>query len=156
MKKRGLNSKPFGQTAKGALCSSLLLAFIVGLWTVASNRHSSAWFSAFQSLCVRHLSIITLLVAVWWKLTRHSGKNTPRGRSFLVSARFCLLAFAGLVVGLFPYLIPRHKPLWTRFTNVLAFSLPGIVILYAYASLHFLGDRLFAAKVEDYRRSTNV
>ena len=64
-----------------------------------------------------------------------------------------LLAFAGLVVGLFPYLLPQQLTFYQAAapTGSLQFMLPGVLIFVPLILAYTLwGYHIFRGKVEDF------
>ena len=158
MKSRGRIQAHSAKLAKRLLLITILAMVIVSLWTVASQVDiRQRWFSGLNFLWLSPLPIITLVVAVlaWKDLHRHSiGENHHEGRPFWYAATLFLLGFAGLVVGLFPYLIPRQLTFMDAASpdSSLLFLLPGICIFVPLICAYtFWGYRVFAGKVEDYQ-----
>ncbi|MDE8604393.1 cytochrome d ubiquinol oxidase subunit II [Marinomonas sp. RSW2] len=158
MKSRGRIQAHSAKLAKRLLLITILAMVIVSLWTVASQVDiRQRWFSGLNFLWLSPLPIITLVVAVlaWKDLHHHSiGENHHEGRPFWYAATLFLLGFAGLVVGLFPYLIPRQLTFMDAASpdSSLLFLLPGICIFVPLICAYtFWGYRVFAGKVEDYQ-----
>ncbi|WP_244959728.1 cytochrome d ubiquinol oxidase subunit II [Marinomonas primoryensis] len=158
MKSRGRIQAHSAKLAKRLLLITILAMIIVSLWTVASQVDiRQRWFSGFNFLWLSPLPIITLVVAVlaWRDLNRHSvGQSHHEDRPFWYAATLFLLGFAGLVVGLFPYLIPRQLTFMDAASpdSSLLFLLPGICIFVPLICAYtFWGYRVFAGKVEDYQ-----
>ncbi len=158
MKSRGRIQIHSAKLAKRLLLITILAMVIVSLWTVASQVEiRQRWFSGLNLLWLSPLPIITLVVAVlaWRDLNRHSvEKSHHEDRPFWYAATLFLLGFAGLVVGLFPYLIPRQLTFMDAASpdSSLLFLLPGICIFVPLICAYtFWGYRVFAGKVEDYQ-----
>jgi cytochrome d ubiquinol oxidase subunit II len=158
MKSRGRIQAHSAKLAKRLLLITILAMVIVSLWTVASQVEiRQRWFSSLNFLWLSPLPIITLVVAVlaWRDLNRHSvGQSHHEDRPFWYAATLFLLGFAGLVVGLFPYLIPRQLTFMDAASpdSSLLFLLPGICIFVPLICAYtFWGYRVFAGKVEDYQ-----
>ncbi|AWX99461.1 cytochrome d ubiquinol oxidase subunit II [Marinomonas primoryensis] len=158
MKSRGRIQAHSAKLAKRLLLITILAMVIVSLWTVASQVEiRQRWFSGLNFLWLSPLPIITLVVAVlaWRDLNRHSvGQSHHEDRPFWYAATLFLLGFAGLVVGLFPYLIPRQLTFMDAASpdSSLLFLLPGICIFVPLICAYtFWGYRVFAGKVEDYQ-----
>ncbi|WP_339722070.1 cytochrome d ubiquinol oxidase subunit II [Marinomonas primoryensis] len=158
MKSRGRIQTHSAKLAKRLLLITILAMIIVSLWTVASQVDiRQRWFSGLNFLWLSPLPIITLVVAVlaWRDLNRHSvGQSHHEDRPFWYAATLFLLGFAGLVVGLFPYLIPRQLTFMDAASpdSSLLFLLPGICIFVPLICAYtFWGYRVFAGKVEDYQ-----
>jgi cytochrome d ubiquinol oxidase subunit II len=158
MKSRGRIQAHSAKLAKRLLLITILAMVIVSLWTMASQVEiRQRWFSGLNFLWLSPLPIITLVVAVlaWRDLNRHSvGQSHHEDRPFWYAATLFLLGFAGLVVGLFPYLIPRQLTFMEAASpdSSLLFLLPGICIFVPLICAYtFWGYRVFAGKVEDYQ-----
>ncbi len=158
MKSRGRIQAHSAKLAKRLLLITILAMVIVSLWTVTSQVEiRQRWFSGLNFLWLSPLPIITLVVAVlaWRDLNRHSvGQSHHEDRPFWYAATLFLLGFAGLVVGLFPYLIPRQLTFMDAASpdSSLLFLLPGICIFVPLICAYtFWGYRVFAGKVEDYQ-----
>ncbi|QUX93510.1 cytochrome d ubiquinol oxidase subunit II [Marinomonas sp. A3A] len=158
MKSRGRIQDHAAKLGKRLLLITILAMVIVSLWTVASQVDiRQRWFSGLNFLWLSPLPIITLVVAVlaWRDLNSHAtGTAHHEGRPFWYAATLFLLGFAGLVVGLFPYLIPRQLTFMEAASpdSSLLFLLPGICIFVPLICAYTLwGYRVFAGKVEDYQ-----
>lgn len=158
MKSRGRIQDHAAKLGKRLLLITILAMLIVSLWTVASQVDiRQRWFSGFNFLWLSPLPIITLVVAVlaWRDLNCHAHETVHHeGRPFWYAATLFLLGFAGLVVGLFPYLIPRQLTFMEAASpdSSLLFLLPGICIFVPLICAYTLwGYRVFAGKVEDYQ-----
>nr|WP_232827929.1 cytochrome d ubiquinol oxidase subunit II [Marinomonas shanghaiensis] len=158
MKSRGRIQAHAAKLGKRLLLITILAMVMVSLWTVASQVDiRQRWFSGLNFLWLSPLPIITLVVAVlaWRDLNSHSsGVIRHEGRPFWYAATLFLLGFAGLVVGLFPYLIPRQLTFMEAASpdSSLLFLLPGICIFVPLICTYTLwGYRVFAGKVEDYQ-----
>ena len=74
-------------------------------------------------------------------------------RPFWLAATLFLLAFFGLVVGLFPYLLPQQLSFYAAAApdSSLRFMLPGILIFLPLILAYTLwGYHIFRGKIEDY------
>ncbi|MCW8355570.1 cytochrome d ubiquinol oxidase subunit II [Marinomonas pontica] len=158
MKSRGRIQDHAAKLGKRLLLITIFAMIIVSVWTVASQIDiRQRWFSGFNFLWLSPLPIITLVVAVlaWKDLNSHSaGIIHHESRPFWYAATLFLLGFAGLVVGLFPYLIPRQLTFMEAASpdSSLLFLLPGICIFVPLICAYTLwGYRVFAGKVEDYQ-----
>ncbi|PYF82483.1 cytochrome bd-I ubiquinol oxidase subunit 2 apoprotein [Marinomonas alcarazii] len=158
MKSRGRIQDHAAKLGKRLLLITILAMVIVSVWTVVSQVDiRQRWFSGLNFLWLSPLPIITLVVAAlaWKDLNSHSaGITHHEGRPFWYAATLFLLGFAGLVVGLFPYLIPRQLTFMEAASpdSSLLFLLPGICIFVPLICTYTLwGYRVFAGKVEDYQ-----
>jgi cytochrome d ubiquinol oxidase subunit II len=111
-----------------------LVAFVVlvSIWTpLEFQRIADRWFSMPNLLYLSPLPILTaLLVIVCWRGIR-SGHPTA---SFYSAVAVFVLAFAGLAISAYPYLVPWSITLWDAAASPAAqqFILIGIVILLPF------------------------
>src|ERR1700730_16955347 len=93
------------------------------------------------------MPIVTAVVvlALWRSLWGASETLTLR-----LAALLFLLGFAGLVVSLWPYIVPRHIPIWggAGDPQTLWFAGVGIVIIIPFV----LASRLLGVSRQDGRR----
>lgn len=152
MKSRGEIQERAAHLAKRLLIVTLVAMVIVSLWTVIGQVDiRTRWFSGYNFLWLSPLPIVTIIVAALaWKDLHNTDHE---GRPFWYAAILFLLAFTGLVVGLFPYLIPRQLTFWEAASpdSSLLFLLPGVCIFIPLICAYtFWGYRVFSGKVEDY------
>ncbi|MBR7890075.1 cytochrome d ubiquinol oxidase subunit II [Marinomonas sp. A79] len=158
MKSRGRIQQHAAKLAKRLLLVTVLAMVVVSLWTVISQVEiRQRWFDNYNFLWLSPLPIVTLLVSffAWKDLNGHTmGDSHHEGRPFWYAAILFLLGFAGLVVGLFPYLIPRQLTFMEAASpdSSLFFLVPGICIFIPLILAYTLwGYRVFSGKVEDYQ-----
>ncbi|WP_028303634.1 cytochrome d ubiquinol oxidase subunit II [Oceanospirillum maris] len=175
MKSRGSIQKHAAKLGKRLLVITLLAMVAVSLWTVVSQVEiRERWFSGYNFLWLSFLPILTCIAAAFaWKYL-HAGRDAGictsnnvealdvqeldrsryESRPFWAVALIFLLGFAGLVVGLFPYLLPRQLTFMEAASpdSSLLFLLPGVCIFVPLICAYtFWGYRVFAGKVEDYQ-----
>jgi cytochrome d ubiquinol oxidase subunit II len=163
MKSRGRIQEHAAKLGKRLLLITLFAMVVVSLWTVISQTEiRERWFTGYNFLLLSPLPVLTLIVAVlaWKDLHSHSQPThseqtkNHEGRPFWYAAALFLLGFAGLVIGLFPYLIPRQLTFWEAASpdSSLLFLLPGVCIFVPLICAYTIwGYRVFAGKVEDYQ-----
>ena len=163
MKSRGRIQQHAAKLGKRLLLITLFAMVVVSLWTVISQVEiRERWFSDYHFILLSPLPILTLIAAtfVWKDLHNHqkhahtSQQKGSESRPFWGAAILFLLGFAGLVVGLFPYLIPRQLTFIEAASpdSSLLFLLPGICIFVPLICAYTLwGYRVFSGKVEDYQ-----
>ncbi|MBJ7539766.1 cytochrome d ubiquinol oxidase subunit II [Marinomonas transparens] len=158
MKSRGRIQQHAAMLGKRLLVITLLAMVAVSLWTVIGQVEiRERWFSGYHFLLLSPLPILTLIAAAiaWKDLNNHAtGKASTEGRPFWCAAMLFLLGFSGLVVGLFPFLLPRQLTFWEAASpdSSLLFLLPGVCIFVPLICAYtFWGYRVFAGKVEDYQ-----
>ncbi|MDP2505503.1 MULTISPECIES: cytochrome d ubiquinol oxidase subunit II [unclassified Oceanobacter] len=153
MKSRGQIQQHAAKLGKYLLMTTLFAMVAVSLWTVISQPAiRDRWFTDNHFLLLSPLPILTFLAALfaWRGLHNHQHESRP----FWCAAIIFLLSFAGLVVGLFPYLIPGQLTFMAAASpdSSLYFLLPGVCIFIPLICLYTLwGYRVFSGKVEDYQ-----
>lgn len=165
MKSRGALQQKAARYGQRLLLFVMLCMLLVSLWTLYSQPEIRArWFGGWHSLLLMLLPISAVLAArllfrdlgrVQRQFTAQTNiSNRHESRPFWLAAGLFLLAFAGLVVGLFPYLLPRQLSFYTAAApdSSLAFMLPGILIFLPLILAYTLwGYHIFRGKVEDYQ-----
>lgn len=153
MKSRGDIQQRAAKYAKRLLLITMSAMVIVSLWTVAEQVEIRArWFDELHFLWLSPLPLLSLAAAsiAWQALGNHQHESRP----FWCAAGLFLLGFAGLLVGLFPYLIPRQLTFWEAAApdSSLSFLLYGVCIFVPLICAYTLwGYRVFAGKIEDYQ-----
>lgn len=142
----------------------MLAMALVSLWTVLMQpeiRHR--WLGGWHAVYLLPLPLLSVLAArlLYRDLGRvqrsfnQSEDITSRheSRPFWLAASLFTLGFAGLVVSLFPYLLPRKLDLFEAAapSSSLLFMLPGVLIFVpVILGYTFWGYRIFKGKVEDF------
>ncbi|MCL7714690.1 cytochrome d ubiquinol oxidase subunit II [Stenotrophomonas mori] len=109
-----------------------VIAFIglVSAWLpFLQSRVMERWFSAGHFWWLSPVPLLTLLVAVaLWRSAAHPRRDLP---PFLLTLALFVLGFIGLVLGMWPYLLPPSMTLWQAAapTSSLGFSMVGLVLL---------------------------
>ena len=159
MKSRGRIQQHAAHLGKRLLIITVLAMIAVSLWTVINEVEiRERWFSDYNFLLLSPLPLLSLAAAffVWKDLSAHKAHqdNSRESRPFWCASALFLLGFAGLVVGLFPYLIPRQLTFMDAASpdSSLLFLLPGVCIFVPLICAYTIwGYRVFAGKVEDYQ-----
>jgi len=145
------------------LVALLFFMMAVSIWTVIDQVEiRQRWLSGLNFLWLSPLPILSILLAcvAWQRFdTRNADsdlheKHVHENWPFWCAAGLFLLGFAGLLVGLFPYLIPRQMTLWSAAApdSSLQFLMFGIVIFLPLICAYTLwGYRVFSGKIEDYQ-----
>ncbi|ADZ89617.1 cytochrome d ubiquinol oxidase subunit II [Marinomonas mediterranea] len=162
MKSRSDIQRRASHLGKNLLICVVLAMLTVSIWTtIASPEIQNRWFENGHFIYLSPLPIISLFlsIGIWKHFTRHQmlsgqseGKNDSR--PFWYSAGLFLTGFIGLVVSLFPYLIPRQLTLWEAAApdSSLTFLLVGVCLFIPLILAYTLwGYRVFSGKVEDYQ-----
>lgn len=164
MKSRGEIQQKAARYGQRLLLFVMLAMLLVSLWTLVQYPLiRSRWFGSSYSLLFMLLPLLAILAARL--LFRDLGRvqrqfdqgqainNRHEDRPFWLAASLFLLAFSGLVIGLFPYLLP-HSLSYTAAAapaGSLQFMLPGIIIFVPLILAYTLwGYHIFRGKVEDY------
>ncbi len=153
MKSRDRIQQHAAHLAKRLIILVMLAMVAVSLWTVMSSDDiRERWFSGMNFIYLSPLPILTALFA--WFAWRGLHNTDHEARPFWFAAAIFLLGFLGLVVSLFPYLLPNQLTIWDAASpdTSLSFLLVGIVIFVPLILAYTLwGYRVFAGKVEDYQ-----
>jgi cytochrome d ubiquinol oxidase subunit II len=110
MKTEGSVAARARRQAKWLLVAVLVFMAIVSLWTpLTSERIAQRWFALPNILYLWPLPLVTALTAylAWRWLDR--GRDIP---PFLAAIALFLLGYAGLVISVFPYLVPPALTIW--------------------------------------------
>jgi cytochrome bd ubiquinol oxidase subunit II len=165
MKSRGEVQQKAARYGQRLLLFVMLAMLLVSLWTLyVQPEIRSRWFGGLYSLVLMLLPLLAILAARL--LFRDLGRvqrqfaadqlinHRHESRPFWLAASLFLLAFAGLVVGLFPYLLPRQISFYAAAApdTSLTFMLPGVMIFVPLILAYTLwGYHIFRGKVEDYQ-----
>lgn len=124
---------------------------IVSLWSVIDQPLvRERWFGGYNFVWLWPLPLLALFLGI--KLYRDLGDIQHEHRPFTQTVLIFITGFAGLVVGLFPYVVPHQLTLWDAHSpdSSLTFVLVGVVILVpVILSYTVWGYRVFSGKVED-------
>jgi cytochrome d ubiquinol oxidase subunit II len=122
--------------AKWLLFAVLAFMAIVSLWTpLSSERIAARWFSMPNILYLWPVPIVTALVAFMLWRWLEAGRDVP---PFLAAIVLFLLGYAGLVISVFPYLVPPSLTIWDTAaapesqTFVLIGTIPLIPVIIGY------------------------
>ena len=137
------------------LTRPLVVAVIVAMGLVSSwlpflqSHLMQRWFADGNFWWLSPVPILTLAVAAaLWRSALHPKRDLP---PFLLTLGLFVLGFAGLVLGMWPYLLPPTMTLWDAAApaSSLGFSLVGLVVLLpvilGYTAWSY---RVFRGKVE--------
>jgi len=117
------------------LTRPLVVAVIVFMGLVSTwlpfldSRLMAPWFSDGNFWWLSPVPLLRLGVAVaLWRSAMHTRRDLP---PFLLPLALFLLGFIGLVLGMWPYLLPPSMTLWEAAApaSSLGFSLVGLVVL---------------------------
>jgi len=112
-----LNMKTEGPVARRARRHAKMLLFVVlafmaavSLWTpFAEPRIAARWFSMPNIYYLWPVPVVTALTAYWLWRWIEDGREVP---PFLAAIALFLLGYLGLVISIFPYLVPPSLTVW--------------------------------------------
>ena len=127
------------------------LALVSAWLPFLNSRVMARWFESgnFWWLSPVPLCAVVVSVLLW----RASGRGGPDARPFVLSLVLFALAFIGLVLGIWPYLVPPVYTLWQAAAppSSQAFALVGLVVLLplvlGYTAWSY---RVFRGKVDPH------
>lgn len=165
MKSRGELQQKAARYGQRLLLIVMLSMLLVSLWTVWIEPEIRArWFGGWHALWLIPLPLLSVLAArlLFRDLGRvnrsHKAETAVHERHeerpFWLASGLFLLAFVGLLVSVFPYLLPRQLTYMEAAApdSSLIFMLPGIFIFVPLICAYTLwGYKIFAGKVEDYQ-----
>jgi len=123
------------QTFARTLTRPLVVAVIVFMGLVSAwlpfldSRLMARWFSDGNFWWLSPVPLLTLGVAVaLWRSAMHPRRDLP---PFLLTLALFVLGFIGLVLGMWPYLLPPSMTLWQAAApaSSMGFSFVGLVVL---------------------------
>ncbi|MDX3772578.1 cytochrome d ubiquinol oxidase subunit II [Chromatiaceae bacterium AAb-1] len=164
MKSRDQIQQKAARYGQKLLLFVMLSMALVSLWTVLTQPEIRArWLGGWHALYLLPLPLFSILAARLLyrdlgRVQRHFIAEQKilthhESRPFWLAAGLFVLAFCGLVVGLFPYLLPRKLDLYQAAApdSSLMFMLPGILIFVPLILAYTLwGYHIFRGKVEDF------
>lgn len=164
MKSRGDIQRKAARYGQRLLLFVMLSMLLVSLYTLLQQELiRQRWFGGWYSLPLMLLPLAAVLSArlLFRDLGRvqrqhaNASEINPlhESRPFWLAATLFLLAFAGLVVGLFPYLLPQQLTFYQAAAPAgsLQFMLPGVLIFVPLILAYTLwGYHIFRGKVEDF------
>ena len=164
MKSRGELQQKAARFGQRILLFVMLAMLLVSLWTLYLQPDiRGRWFGGYYSLVLMLLPLSAVLVSrlLFRDLARVQRQHLAampvnskhESRPFWLAATLFLLAFFGLVVGLFPYLLPQQLSFYAAAApdSSLRFMLPGILIFLPLILAYTLwGYHIFRGKIEDY------
>jgi cytochrome d ubiquinol oxidase subunit II len=110
MKTEGPVASLARRQAKALLLVVLAFMAVVSLWTpLAQPRIAARWFSLPNFYVLWPVPVVTALVALALWRWLDKGRDVP---PFLAAIALFLLAYLGLVISNFPYLVPPSLTVW--------------------------------------------
>jgi cytochrome d ubiquinol oxidase subunit II len=122
---------------------------LVSAWLpFLDSRIMARWFESGNFWWLAPVPALALINAVaLWRAAMREGRDAA---PFLLTMSFFLLGFVGLVLGLWPYIIPPSLTLWEASSppSSQGFTMVGMVILLpAILGYTWWSYRVFAGKV---------
>jgi cytochrome d ubiquinol oxidase subunit II len=110
MKTEGAVTERARRQAKVLLLGVLVFMGIVSLWTpLAFPQIAARWFSVPNIFYLWPVPILTALTAfVGWRSLENGGDTVP----FMSAVGLFLLGYLGIVISVFPYLVPPSLTIW--------------------------------------------
>ena len=148
MKTEGRLQRIAFDLARPLLVAMLAFIALVSAWLpFLRSEVMSAWFEGGRFLWLTPIPVLVAVVAAWlWSSVRRGHETRP---FWLVLALFGL-CFAGLVVGMWPNLVPPHMTIWEAAAppSSQGFVLAGlVVILPAVLGYTYWSYSVFRGKV---------
>jgi cytochrome d ubiquinol oxidase subunit II len=117
------------RAAKIALVGVIAFIAAVSMWTpFLQSRIAERWFSWPNALTFAPVPVVTAALARWaWRALARDGAATP----FIAALGLFLMAYLGLAISLFPYVVPHTITLWEAAgsPSTQAFMLVGTLFL---------------------------
>lgn len=151
MKTEGVLQSRARRRAQTVLPLMLACIAIVSIWTPLSQPAiSERWFSLPNFYFLSQVPLLTFIVAVscWYTLKRQKHDRLP----FLFSIGLFILSYAGLVISVWPYIVPRQLTIHEAAADEssLQFLLIGAVIMLPLVIAYsVIGYRVFRGKVRE-------
>ena len=123
---------------------------LVSAWLpFLDSRIMARWFEGGHFLWLAPVPLLALLNAVaLWRAAMARGRDA---RPFVLTLSFFALGFAGLVLGLWPYIVPPHLSIWDAASSTSSQVFLGVGILFllpAILGYTWWSYRVFRGKVE--------
>ncbi len=144
---------PLQRTAR-TLARPLMLVVVVFMGLVSAwlpfldSKIMARWFTGANFLWLSPIPVLVLLNAVaLWAAVMQEGRDA---KPFLLTLCFFALGFAGLVLGIWPYIVPPALTIWEAASppSSQGFVLAGLaVLLPVILGYTFWSYRVFAGKV---------
>ena len=122
---------------------------LVSAWLpFLDSRIMARWFEGGHFWWLAPVPLLALLNAVaLWRAAHANGRDA---RPFMLTLSFFLLGFAGLVLGLWPYIVPPHLSIWDAASSPSSQVFLGVGILFllpAILGYTWWSYRVFRGKV---------
>lgn len=136
--------------AKKLLPLLLLFIIVVSIWTAWSSAAiAERWFSLPNFYVLSQVPLVTVLLSggVWYCLVKRI-----QGPPFVLSVALFLLSYIGLIISIWPYIVPRAITLWEAASppETQWFLLAGFLIFMPMVIVYtVMGYRVFGGKVRE-------
>jgi cytochrome d ubiquinol oxidase subunit II len=115
--------------ARYALVGVVAFIAVVSLWTpLLQERIAARWFMWPNALFLAPVPLVTAALALWaWRALGRDAEGTP----FIAALGLFAMAYLGLAISLFPYVVPHTLTLWEAAgsPSTQAFMLVGTLFL---------------------------
>jgi cytochrome d ubiquinol oxidase subunit II len=115
--------------ARYALLGVVAFIAVVSLWTpLLQDRIAARWFTWPNALFLAPVPLVTAALALWaWRALGRGAEGTP----FVAALGLFAMAYLGLAISLFPYVVPHTVTLWEAAgsPSTQAFMLVGTLFL---------------------------
>ena len=123
---------------------------LVSAWLpFLDSRIMARWFEGGHFWWLAPVPLLALLNALaLWRAATAQGRDA---RPFVLTLTFFVLGFAGLVLGLWPYIVPPHLSIWDAASSTSSQVFLGVgilVLLPAILGYTWWSYRVFRGKVE--------
>ncbi|HVJ36726.1 MAG TPA: cytochrome d ubiquinol oxidase subunit II [Stenotrophomonas sp.] len=137
------------QLAKPLVLAVIVFMGLVSSWLPFLSSHlMQRWFTSGHFWWLSPVPVLTLCVALWlWRSAAHPQRDLP---PFLLSLALFVLGFFGLVLGMWPYLLPPSLTLWQAAAppSSQGFTMVGLAVLLPVILGYTLWSyRIFRGKV---------
>jgi len=115
------------EVARAALILTAAMMAIVSAWSAWTVPEVAArWFAWPNVALLAPVPVVTVLVlaTIWRRLWRG-----PEAGAFLLGLAVFVLGFVGLVVSLWPYVVPRHVTVWDGISDPQSLAFIGVGVL---------------------------
>ena len=115
------------EVARAALILTAAMMMIVSAWSAWTVPEVAArWFAWPNLALLAPVPIVTALVlaTIWRRLW-----TGPEAGTFLLGLGVFVLGFIGLVVSLWPYVVPRHVTVWDGISDPQTLAFVGVGVL---------------------------
>jgi cytochrome d ubiquinol oxidase subunit II len=110
LKTEGALQAKMRRLGQRALLMVLAMIFIVSLWTLAAHHDIAfRWFGSLRGLWFAPVPLLSLGAALWAWLAFAGARD---GSPFLAAVALFVLAYIGMIISLWPMIVPYKLSLW--------------------------------------------